>query len=244
MSLQQIAKRGPLVHCITNYVVANFTANGLLAVGASPVMADAKEEAGQMAAIADALLLNIGTLNAETVVAMKLAGAAANEKGIPVVFDPVGAGATAYRLQTARQLLKDVKVALIRCNVGELAALAGVDWQAKGVDSGSGVLDVAQVAQQLARTYSCLVVVTGAVDYVTDGERVAEVTGGDARVTQITGTGCLLSALCAAVLCSTDDALMALAELLEQYKDLAVRAAGPIGDYQVRLLNELEEAAR
>lgn len=243
MSLQQITKRKPLVHCITNYVVANFTANGLLAVGASPVMADAKEEAAQMASIADALLLNIGTLNAETIAAMKLAGAAANVKGIPVVVDPVGAGTTEFRLQTAKQLLAELDVQLIRCNAGELAALAGVAWQAKGVDCGEGQLPVAEVAKALANNYACLVIVTGEVDCVTDGEQVAYVTGGNARITQITGTGCLLSALCAAVLSASEDAFHSLTALLQEYKDIAARTVGPVGSYQIALLNALEQVA-
>ncbi|MER1985959.1 MAG: hydroxyethylthiazole kinase [Solibacillus sp.] len=243
MSLQQITKRKPLVHCITNYVVANFTANGLLAVGASPVMADAKEEAVQMASIADALLLNIGTLNTETVVAMKLAGAAANAKGIPVVLDPVGVGATGYRLQTAKQLLEELDVQLIRCNAGELAALAGVAWQAKGVDCGEGQLPVAEAAKALANNYACLVIVTGEVDCVTDGEQVAYVAGGNARITQITGTGCLLSALCAAVLSASEDAFRSLTALLQEYKDIAARTVGPVGSYQTALLNALEQVA-
>lgn len=244
MSLQQIYKRKPLVHCITNYVVANFTANGLLAVGASPVMADAKEEAAQMASIADGLLLNIGTLNAETIAAMKLAGAAANKKGIPIVLDPVGVGATPFRLQTARQLLLEIDVQLIRCNVGELAALMNAEWQVKGVDCGDGELNIAEVAKTLAKNHSCLVVVTGEVDYITDGEQVAQVTGGDARITHITGTGCLLSALCAAVLCAGVDAFTSLQQLLQQYKEIASRAVAPIGTYQMNVLNELEEVAK
>lgn len=243
MSLQQITKRKPLVYCITNYVVANFTANGLLAVGASPVMADAKEEAVQMASIADALLLNIGTLNAETIAAMKLAGAAANARGIPVVVDPVGVGATEFRLQTAEQLLAELDVQLIRCNAGELAALTGVAWQAKGVDCGEGQLPVAEVAKALAKNYACLVIVTGEVDCVTDGEQVAYVTGGTARITQITGTGCLLSALCAAVLSTSEDAFHSLTALLQEYKDIAARTVGPVGSYQIALLNALEQVA-
>lgn len=243
MSLQQITKHKPLVHCITNYVVANFTANGLLAVGASPVMADAKEEAAQMASIADALLLNIGTLNAETIAAMKLAGAAANAKGIPIVLDPVGVGATGYRLQTSKQLLEELDVQLIRCNAGELAALAGVAWQAKGVDCGEGQLAVAEVAKALAKSYACLVIVTGEVDCVTDGEQVAYVTGGNARITHITGTGCLLSALCAAVLSASEDAFCSLTALLQEYKDIAARTACPVGSYQTALLNALEQVA-
>lgn len=241
MSLQQIANKRPLVHCITNYVVANFTANGLLAVGASPVMADATEEVAQIAQIADAVLLNIGTLNRETVAAMKLAGEAANEKGIPLVLDPVGAGASAFRLQTATMLLNALDVQLVRCNVGELAALNGANWQAKGVDSGDGELDIAAAATMLAQKYSCLVAVTGEVDYVTDGTRVVSVTGGHVRITKITGTGCLLSALCAAALTVEGDALTHLAQLLTQYKELAERTVCSVGTYQIELLNGLEQ---
>lgn len=131
MIFQTIRQQQPLIHCITNYVVANFQANGLLALGASPVMADDSHEVEEMVAIAEALLINIGTLNDRTKEAMLLAGKKANTLGIPVILDPVGAGATVYRKETVHQLLTDIQFAVIRCNKGELAALVNVEWQQK-----------------------------------------------------------------------------------------------------------------
>ncbi|WP_313894414.1 hydroxyethylthiazole kinase [Psychrobacillus sp.] len=243
MSLQKINLQKPLVHCITNYVVANFTANGLLAIGASPVMADAVEEAAEMASKSNALLLNIGTLNTRTVEAMKLAGRIANEKNIAVVLDPVGAGATNFRLQATMDLLQQLKINLIRCNVGELAAIAGVSWLAKGVDSGVGELDVAETAMQVANKYNCLVIVTGVQDVITDGNRLEWIVGGHEKVTKMTGSGCLLSALCAAELASCENAFEDLTNLLRDYKQVSLNAYSTIGTFHVNFLNQLEYLA-
>lgn len=240
MSLQRIKKRQPLIHCMTNTVVSNFTANGLLAIGASPIMADAIEEVADIVSLADGLLINIGTLNECTVASMEVAMDAAYEKGIPVVFDPVGAGASNYRLQTARHFLTNKRITLLRCNAGELAAIAGVDWQANGVDSGSGEANIEQLAKEVAKRFSCLVIVTGEQDLLTDGKVLEVVTGGHEKVTRITGTGCLLSAICTALLASSENPIRDLKNLLMEYKQVAQCALAPIGSYQVELLNELE----
>lgn len=236
----------PLVHCITNYVVANFTANGLLAIGASPVMADEASEVEEMVSNASALLLNIGTINTRTKEAMILAGRKANEKKIPVVLDPVGVGATTFRKQTVQQLLEAVKFDLIRCNAGELATIAGVKWQAKGVDSGEGEIDVEQVAQQVARQYQCLVIVTGSSDILTNGEQTSSIAGGHELMTQVTGTGCLLSAVCSAALAVAGDPLEVLYDVLQDYKAVAERAVTTnlLGSFQVEVLNALHDISR
>lgn len=243
MSLQKINLQKPLVHCITNYVVANFTANGLLAIGASPVMADAVKEAAEMASKSNALLLNIGTLNEQTIKSMLLAGNSANVKNIPIVFDPVGAGATNFRLETTMEILQQLKINLIRCNVGELAAIAGVTWQAKGVDSGVGELDVAETAMHVANKYNCLVIVTGEQDVITDGIRIEWIVGGHEKVTKMTGSGCLLSALCAAELASCENAFEDLANLLRDYKQASSNAYSTIGTFHMNFLNQLEYLA-
>lgn len=243
MSLQKIYERKPLIHCITNYVVANFTANGLLAVGASPVMADAEAEVVEMARQADALLLNIGTLNERTVRAMQLAGKSANMYHVPVVLDPVGAGATTYRTQTVKALLAQIRVQLIRCNVGELAAIAGIDWRSKGVDSGEGTIDVIETAQQVAKRYECFVIVTGETDVMTDGDSVETISGGHINMTRITGSGCLLSAICAAVLASSTTPFDDLVAVLAEYKRIGERAVQPLGTFQIELLNQLAQFA-
>ncbi|RKJ37487.1 hydroxyethylthiazole kinase [Butyricicoccus sp. 1XD8-22] len=243
MSLQKINGKKPLVHCITNYVVSNFTANGLLAIGASPVMADAIEEVKEMASIADSLLLNIGTLNERTIASMLAAGQSANEHHVPIVLDPVGAGATEFRTRTTLALLEQLKVSLIRCNIGELAAIAGVNWQSKGVDSGSGELDVVQTAKTIASKYNCLVIVTGETDVLTDGVQVELITGGHEKITKVTGSGCLLSAICAAMLASSNEPFTDLANLLREYKQVSELAYGPIGTLHENLLNHLERFA-
>ena len=243
MSLQKIHKAKPLVHCITNYVVTNFTANGLLTVGASPVMADAIEEVAEMASKADALCLNIGTLNERTIQSMLAAGQSAHEHGIPIVLDPVGAGSTSFRTQITLTLLQQLQVSLIRCNIGELAAIAGVNWQAKGVDSGSGELDVVQTAQMIANTYNCFVVVTGAEDVLTDGQTVEVITGGHEKITKVTGSGCLLSALCAAMLASSSEPLLDLKNLLREYKQIGSSAFAQMGTFHENFFNYLEQFA-
>lgn len=240
MSLKKIQKRRPLVHCITNAVVTNYTANGLLSVGASPIMADAIEEVAEIVQIADALLVNIGTLNARTVAAMDVAIDAAKEQGIPIVLDPVGAGASAFRLATVHQFLQKHAVTLLRCNAGELAAILGVSWQANGVDSGSGEANIEQLAKEAAQLYKCLVIVTGAQDILTDGEHIKIIEGGQEQITQITGTGCLLSAICAALLASSNEPLKDLEALLAEYKLAAQRAFAPLGTYQIQFINELQ----
>ncbi|OCS92675.1 hydroxyethylthiazole kinase [Caryophanon latum] len=240
MTLAHIAAKQPLVHCMTNTVVTNFTANGLLAIGASPIMADAMEEAAHITSIADALLINIGTIQAHTVEAMHAAMKSAKAHHKPVVLDPVGAGASRYRIETVRALLTH-GVTLIRGNAGELAAIAGVTWSAKGVDGGDGEADVAHIAKTVAKAHRCIVVITGEEDVVTDGETVIHVAGGNAQVTRITGSGCLLSAIVAALLASCDGTLEQIAALLAQYKEAAVNANGFAGTYAVTFLDALQQ---
>src|SRR4051794_3535600 len=144
--VKEVRQSNPLIHNITNIVVANFSANGLLALGASPVMADAVEEVADMAKVANAVVLNMGTLNRETVEAMILAGKSANEHRIPVILDPVGVGATPYRTQVSQKLVQEVKVAIIRGNVAEVANLIGEKWEIKGVDAGDKKGNVIELA--------------------------------------------------------------------------------------------------
>jgi hydroxyethylthiazole kinase len=240
---QKIWDEQPLIHCITNHVVANFQANGLLALGASPVMADALEEVVEMSAAASCTVLNIGTLKKETIEAMILAGKSANEQGNPVVLDPVGVGATAFRKQAIFRILDEVDVTLIRCNAGELMAIAKVEWQAKGVDAGTGNAEIEVVAKKIATDYNCLVAITGSVDYVTDGDKILVITGGDPMMSRVTGMGCLLSAVAGAFLTtSNDNQLDAVACGLTFYKDAGQHAAaiseGP-GDFAINFLNML-----
>jgi hydroxyethylthiazole kinase len=187
-SLAAIRDRKPLVHQITNYVVMNETANATLALGALPVMAHAPEEVEEMVGLAGALVLNIGTLSRHWVEAMLAAGWAANARGVPVVLDPVGVGATAYRTDTARRILDEVDVAVLRGNAGEVATLVGVAAEVRGVESVGAGAAAAEVAREAARSLGVVAAVTGAVDHVSDGERVAAVANGDPMLATITGT--------------------------------------------------------
>ncbi|MDR6109634.1 hydroxyethylthiazole kinase [Paenibacillus sp. SORGH_AS338] len=159
--LAKVRAQHPLIHNITNMVVTNFTANGLLALGASPFMAYAHEEVADVAAIVNAVVLNIGTLDPYTVESIQRAGRAANESGVPVVFDPVGAGATPYRTQSALQIIEHVQVDVLRGNVAEVANVIGESWQIKGVDAGAGEGNMIQIAEQAAQKLKCIVAITG-----------------------------------------------------------------------------------
>jgi hydroxyethylthiazole kinase len=241
--LTKLRAKKPLIHCITNIVVANFQANGLLALGASPVMADAIEEAPEIAAVSSATILNIGTLKRDTVEAIILAGKSAVINGSPVVLDPVGAGATSFRKESVQRILNEVDVTLIRCNAGELAAIAGVDWQVKGVDAGEGDADIEEIAKEVAREYNCLVAVSGTVDIVTDGHIIIKITGGHPLMTRVTGVGCLLSSVVGAFLAvGHENQMEAAAAALTFYKRVGEKSAGLAdgpGDFVVHFLNTL-----
>ncbi|WP_061796534.1 hydroxyethylthiazole kinase [Serratia ficaria] len=198
--LTQFKQRPPLIHCLTNEVVQSLTANVLLALGASPAMVVEPSEAAQFSAVADALLINIGTLNAPRAESMLAAVAAANRAGTPWALDPVAVGGLAYRTAFAKRLL-DEKPAAIRGNASEIMALGGLQASGRGVDSADDSLAALPAARELARSSGAIVAVTGAVDYVTDGRREWAVAGGDALMTRVVGTGCALSAVVAAFCC-------------------------------------------
>jgi hydroxyethylthiazole kinase len=241
----------PLVHHITNFVVMNATANITLCAGALPVMAHAKEEVAEMTRGAGALVLNLGTLWSDEIEAMLTAGRCANECGIPVVMDPVGAGATRLRTDTARRLLGELSIAIVRGNAAEIAVLAGEEAKISGVESVTVTEDSANLALQFARRYGCVAAVTGAIDAVTDGKRLFRVANGHAMMRQVTGTGCMATAVVAAYAAVENDYAMAAAAALAAYglagQIAAERAQGP-GTFQVYLYDALagltEEALR
>lgn len=195
--LNEIKSKKPLIHHITNYVTVNDCANICLAIGASPVMADAKEEVEDMVSISSALVLNIGTLNKEKIASMVLAGKKANEKGVPVVLDPVGAGATPFRIEMTKLLLKEIRMAVIRGNLSEIMSVAGENAVTKGVDNGGNLSLEGQidVAKALAKEQKTVVVISGGTDVVTDGEKVTLVKNGDPFMPFITGSGCMSTTL-------------------------------------------------
>lgn len=242
-TLADLRERKPLVHQITNYVVMNETANATLALGALPVMAHAAEEVEEMVKLASALVLNIGTLSEHWVEAMLLAGGSANARGIPVVLDPVGAGATDYRTRTARRILDHVGVTVLRGNAGEIATLVGIDAEVRGVESIGTGGDPAELARQAAGRLGVVASVTGPVDHVSDGERVLRVANGHELLAAVTGTGCISSALTGCFLAAKPDApLEAAAEALAAFGvagEIAAEGAHGPGSFHMALYDAL-----
>ncbi|SDM82429.1 hydroxyethylthiazole kinase [Geodermatophilus siccatus] len=201
-----VRARTPLVHCLTNTVVQTITANALLAAGAAPAMVDAPEEAGDFAAVASAVLVNMGTVHARTAEAMRLAARSAGAAGTPWVLDPVAVGGLVYRTELAAELV-GLRPTVVRGNASEVMALAGAGGGGRGVDSTDSTDDAAKAATALAACTGGVVAVSGEVDLVTDGHRTVRVGGGSALLTRTTGAGCALGALVAAYVAATGDAL-------------------------------------
>jgi hydroxyethylthiazole kinase len=242
-TLRAVRERKPLVHQITNYVVMNETANATLALGALPVMAHAREEVEEMVGLAGALVLNIGTLSPHWVEAMLAAGKRANARGTPVVLDPVGAGATAYRTETAKRILDEVDVTVLRGNAGEVATLVGVEAEVRGVESIGAGGNPAELAREAARSLGVVASVTGPVDHVSDGEAVLAVANGHELLAAVTGTGCMSSAITGCFLAGKpEEPLEAAAEALAAFGVAAEEAArdarGP-GSFHVGLYDAL-----
>lgn len=243
--LSKVRVTNPLIHNITNIVVANFSANGLLALGASPFMADAHEEVSDIAAMSGAVVLNIGTLNDYAIESMVLAGQSANKHGVPLVLDPVGAGATAYRTTVTQKLVSEMKITALRGNVAEVANVIGEHWTIKGVDAGAGEGDIVVLAETAARKLGCVVIITGQDDIITNGSSTYITSNGHPLLTKVTGTGCLLSAVVGAFLAASEGSwLEAAVEALSFYGVAAEIAAeltadqGP-GSFQIEFLNQL-----
>ena len=239
-TLRTLRARRPLVHQITNYVVMNETANATLALGALPVMAHAAQEVEEMAANAGALVLNIGTLSEDWIEAMLLAGRAA--KG-PIVLDPVGAGATRYRTETAKRLLAELDVTVVRGNAAEIATLAGHAAEIRGVESISTAPTTAEVVRDAASALGTIVAVTGPTDHVSDGERVVAVSNGHELMGTVSGTGCMSTAVTGAFLAAKPkEPLEAAAEVLAAFgvagEDAASDAQGP-GTFHAGLYDAL-----
>jgi hydroxyethylthiazole kinase len=242
-TLRTLREAKPLVHQITNYVVMNETANATLALGALPVMAHAREEVEEMVGLAGALVLNIGTLSPHWVEAMVLAGRVANARGIPIVLDPVGAGATLYRTETAKRLLEELDVTVLRGNPGEVATLVGVEAEVRGVESIGAGGDPAGLTREAGRALGLVASVTGPVDHVSDGERVLAVANGHELLGRVSGTGCMSTALTGCFLAAKPaQPLEAAAEALAAFgvagEDAARDARGP-GTFHASLYDAL-----
>jgi hydroxyethylthiazole kinase len=241
--LRALRERKPLVHQITNYVVMNETANATLALGALPVMAHAKEEVEELASVAGALVLNIGTLSQYWIESMLLAAKAANGAGVPVVLDPVGAGATRLRTETAKRILGEAEIAIVRGNAAEIATLAGREAEIRGVESMGASDSGAELAKAAAVALGCVAAVTGPVDHVSDGRRAIAVRNGHELLATVSGTGCMATAItgCFAAVAS-DRPLEAAAEALVAFgvagEDAAQGAKGP-GTFHAALYDAL-----
>ena len=212
--LLAVRQRAPLVHNITNFVVMQQTANALLAVGASPIMAHAEAELDELLELAGALVLNIGTLDPAWIAAMERASAAARRRALPIVLDPVGAGASRLRTGTALRLLGSGGVTILRANASEILALAGAAGATKGVDSTHPSEAAREAARDLAVRYGCAVAVSGAVDHCVDATNEVRVRNGVPLMARITGMGCTASALCGAFCAVQPDALRAAVDAM------------------------------
>lgn len=240
--VKKVREKSPLVHNITNYVVMNNTANALLAIGASPVMAHSIDEVEDMVVIASSLVINIGTLSEHWIEAMLSAGIAANKKGIPVIFDPVGAGATKYRTDVCRKILEQCNPSIIRGNASEIIALTDTQIKTKGVDSTAASDSAIDAAKFLAKNNNAVVVISGPTDYITDGEKVEEVNNGSTMMTKVTGLGCTATAITGAFAAINSNmfeaAVNAMAVMGIAGEIAAKKAEGP-GTMQLYFLDEL-----
>ncbi len=241
-NLQAVRKTKPLVHNITNYVVMNFTANVLLAMGASPVMAHAVQEVEEMVSFAKALVLNIGTLSEKWVDSMIKAGEKASDLGTPIILDPVGSGATLYRTETAKHIIQQTRVSVIRGNASEILSFRDKDSKTKGVDTIHSVEDAAQNVAVLASELNSVIAITGPVDLVTNGKQMVRVSNGHPLMGSVTGTGCGATATVGAFLAVDDDPVRATATALAFF-GLAGEVAGKNtsgpGSFQIAMMDAL-----
>lgn len=215
--LEETRRKKPLIHYITNYVTVNDCANIALAIGASPIMADEIDEAEAITAIASALVLNIGTLNRRTIKSMLAAGKKANTLKVPVILDPVGAGASELRNQTTERLLKEIEISVLRGNISEISFVGGLQGGAtKGVDaSETDLLKGAEMkrmlAEKVAKKFGCVTAITGVTDIVSDGHRTIIINNGVKLLSKVTGAGCMCSSLVGAFSGACSDHLIAAA---------------------------------
>jgi hydroxyethylthiazole kinase len=241
-SLSLLRTQSPLVHNITNYVVMNFTANALLAIGASPVMAHAVEEVEDMVAVSGALVINIGTLSPPWVHAMKKAMKCADQLPKPIVLDPVGAGATPYRNMVLSELLSNASPTIIRGNASEVQALAGFSGHTKGVDSTASSTESLDAAVALSKTTGSVVSVSGATDLIVHGERIAFVDNGVSLMTRVTGMGCSASAIAGAFAATHSDpfeAAVLAAACMGVCGEMAYEKSQLPGSFQIAFLDAL-----
>lgn len=210
--LNNLKQKNPLIHCITNYVTVNDVANSLIAIGASPVMADEPSESGEITAISNGLLINLGTLNLNTIKAMQNSIKMANSLNLPVVLDPVGVGASTLRNETAINFLKEYKFSIIKGNISEIKFLNGEKSIAKGVDASlkdlnDDILNRVNLAKELSIKTDAAIVITGKIDVVAFKNEAYLLKNGSSLMGKFSGSGCILGGICTAFLASNTDPL-------------------------------------
>ncbi len=242
VNLKAVRSVKPLIHNITNFVVMNYTANTLLAMGASPVMAHAENEVEEMVSFAGSLVLNIGTLTDTWLASMIKAGKAATKLKTPIILDPVGSGATSLRTQASKQIISQTQVSIIRGNASEILSLQDANSVTKGVDSLHSVDEAKDTAKQLAKELKTTLAITGPVDLVTDGKRVMEIANGHELMPFITGTGCAATAAIGAFAAVDEDMVSASATALAFFglagEKAAQTAKGP-GSFMIAMQDAL-----
>jgi hydroxyethylthiazole kinase len=241
-NLMALREKKPLIHNITNYVVMNYTANALLAMGASPVMAHAQNEVEDMVAFAGALVLNIGTLTDDWISSMIKAGKKASQLDTPIILDPVGSGATPLRTNSAKSIISQTKIKVIRGNASEILSLRDENSKTKGVDSIHSVEEAAEAARNLADELHTTLAITGPVDLITDGKRVLRVSNGHPLMGYVTGTGCTATATIGAFLAVVNDPLSATATALSFFGlagEIAAETASAPGTFMIQMLDAL-----
>lgn len=240
---KRIREKNPLIHHITNTVTMTDCANMTLAIGASPIMADLLDEVEEMTGLSDALVLNMGTISKNSAEAMKRASLTASNKSIPIVFDPVGVGATAFRKHLAEDLLDGKRISVVRGNASEIRTLAGLASSGKGVDSGDGMENMEQIAQGLSREIGAVVAVTGPIDVITDGKRVTKLKHGHPMLARVTGTGCMTNSLIAAFAAVGDNLFEATVlgiltmGLAGEHAAASLRDSQSVGTFRSRLFD-------
>ncbi|MEM6724883.1 MAG: hydroxyethylthiazole kinase [Bacteroidota bacterium] len=243
-TLKALRENAPLVHNITNYVVMNTTANALLAVGASPVMAHALQEVEDITSISSSLVVNMGTLSTHWVKAMELAMQKANDLNKPIVFDPVGVGASNYRTEVAFKLMEQYKPAVIRGNASEIMALAKISNSTKGVDSTVSSENAVAAAQALSQELKNTIVVSGAVDYIVTDTKIDQVTSGSPIMAKVTGMGCTATSIigaCIAVDADHHKASCCAMEIMGSAGNLAEQSANGPGSFQMHFIDALHQ---
>lgn len=240
--ITDIREKRPLVYNITNFVVTNISANALLAIGASPIMSFAKQEANDLVKISSALLINMGTPTKETIKTMLIAAKAANKTNKPVIFDPVGVGATLFRNEVAKTILDEVKINIIKANASEIANLAGIKVQTKGVESCESIENIVDITKELAKKLDCIICTTGKTDVISNGSEVYLCENGHEALTKITGVGCLLGSIMGATASVCNDYLkstLAACLIVGISGEIAASKTHMLGSFQVEFFNAL-----